>query len=130
MFGGSTDEYESLEARNRIKAAKKEKDEIKDLIHKIICHGATPPVENHVVSFLRDYPEYWTQHTLHDTVYCKWIGVSGFGYYLGIGPEQKCPVCGHKGKHHVHHDKKSWCRICTNEAKEKNKNATDNGQKK
>ena len=119
MFGGSPDEYASLEARRRIKADKDRNDTVRDILDSILCHGASPQVESVAVSFLRDNPEYWKQHILAGTVYCKWIGVDGFGYYLGFGLEQKCPVCGHKGKYHVHHDKKSWCRICTREMEKK-----------
>ena len=113
MFTGTTDEYASLEARNRIKAERDLKNDVRDLIYKILSYGAAPQVENHAISFLKEHPEYWKQRIVNDTVYCKWIGGNGFEYYLGIGPETKCPVCGHKGKHHVHHDKKSWCRECT-----------------
>ena len=49
----------------------------------------------------------------HGTVFCKTEGYP----YLGIGPDSKCPVCGHKGENHVHANGASWCRICTKEAR-------------
>ena len=119
VFEGTTEEYESLEARKQIKAIKEEFDTIKDLIHKVLCYGASPHVENHVIDLLKEYPEYWKQKVTNGIVYCKWLGVAGFEYYLGTAPEGKCPVCGHKGKYHIHANKQSSCRICTAELGEK-----------
>lgn len=55
------------------------------------------------------------QTNRYGTIFCKEEGYP----YLGIGPDDDCPICGHKGMYHRHGNGASWCLICTEEAKKR-----------
>ena len=120
MFEETTEEYESLEAGRRIKDAKDRKEAFRDLIDLVMNEDIYDPEKafRKAQAILSDYPDMWKQKIVIETVFCKWTMGD---YYLGISPDGKCPVCGHKGKYHDHAHKQSSCRICTAEHKEKKK---------